>query len=720
MIDLVTHADVHGHGPTPLHEDATIVAVVLRRGLDRHLVESVRSLEAQTRRPDRIVVVHDGSASPPVWLAEQFPEVSFLSAAEPSMAAALLQAVVERVTADGYLVQEETDWSAPDRLRSLLVAASRSQAELVGSDSMVVSPSIPDARMRRMPPDGNDAFRSGSGGPVVDPATMLVSRGLIERLGGFSTNQPVAAADEFVARAVTVARVVNVSKPLCMHRTSAHRDWSGPPSGASLVRRVVYAALGERARHHALALARREQPEVSLPDRPPAAELIHVAGPPLDPVLQRIEAPPSHRSNGAAARAESGVRKHPPVSPVLTMSGFDSLGRYLACCLGQHRNLTPVSVTDWLVEMGESAARYLVEQRRRLADSGGDVVTAQQLYRAASAAVDALFLLDTAEAADRAGGAAGTHRRWVGAVPGDMRALAAVAAMYPDARFIHVTRSVDDAVASQLGADDHSEAGDLYESWLRSTRAILEVRQLLDPDQVLLVAYEDLVDDPEGTMRTCLEFVGETDDRRCATLVSSAAEEGRQDRPIADFEGVPAQGEARLLSLALTRRAPSGHAERRISQVGKVLTHLADGMPHDRTPPDVDSGDDRNPYAAAHGLVRRHADRAAPVCVVSKGDEMAVRFRGRLLGWHFPQTEDGTYAGYHPADGREAIAHLEHLRDRGAQYLLIPDPFLWWLDHYTELRQHLARSYRQLPSSTGEGALFDLRDDRRRGEDDPR
>jgi hypothetical protein len=122
--------------------------------------------------------------------------------------------------------------------------------------------------------------------------------------------------------------------------------------------------------------------------------------------------------------------------------------------------------------------------------------------------------------------------------------------------------------------------------------------------------------------------------------------------------------------------------------------------------------DDRNPYTPSHDLVRRYAPRTAPVCVVSKGDEMAVHIRGHSVGWHFPQAEDGTYAGYHPSDAREAISHLEQLRDRGAQLFLVPSQFLWWLSHYTELREHLERSYARVPSTEEEGALFDLRVER--------
>ena len=78
----------------------------------------------------------------------------------------------------------------------------------------------------------------------------------------------------------------------------------------------------------------------------------------------------------------------------------------------------------------------------------------------------------------------------------------------------------------------------------------------------------------------------------------------------------------------------------------------------------------------------------ATVLVVSNGDETLLELEGRV-GGHFPQIADGTYAGHHPADGREAVAHLESLRRTGAQYLVFPETARWWLEFYTELREHL-------------------------------
>jgi hypothetical protein len=92
-------------------------------------------------------------------------------------------------------------------------------------------------------------------------------------------------------------------------------------------------------------------------------------------------------------------------------------------------------------------------------------------------------------------------------------------------------------------------------------------------------------------------------------------------------------------------------------------------------------------------VVRKLVPQGSTILVVSKGDEELVRFEDRD-GWHFPRTSAGQYGGYHPADAVAAISHLEELRASGADYLLLPSPYLWWLDHYPEFAEHLQSRYR--------------------------
>jgi glycosyltransferase involved in cell wall biosynthesis len=99
----------------------------------------------------------------------------------------------------------------------------------------------------------------------------------------------------------------------------------------------------------------------------------------------------------------------------------------------------------------------------------------------------------------------------------------------------------------------------------------------------------------------------------------------------------------------------------------------------------------------------------AGVIVVSKGDFKLLDLGGRRA-WHFPQSEDGRYAGYYPADSNEAIAQLERLRTKGGDYLLLPSTAFWWLEHYAGFKQHLEKQHQLALHSEDTCLIYALRD----------
>jgi hypothetical protein len=111
------------------------------------------------------------------------------------------------------------------------------------------------------------------------------------------------------------------------------------------------------------------------------------------------------------------------------------------------------------------------------------------------------------------------------------------------------------------------------------------------------------------------------------------------------------------------------------------------------------------------GRVRKDAEVHLPsegkVLVVSHGDPQLLDLGGREAE-HFPQTEAGLYAGYHPATSAEAIEHLDELRSRGARFLIFPSTSFWWFDHYEDFRRHLESRCGLIARSEDSCAIFDL------------
>ncbi|HET8565719.1 MAG TPA: glycosyltransferase family 2 protein [Solirubrobacterales bacterium] len=105
--------------------------------------------------------------------------------------------------------------------------------------------------------------------------------------------------------------------------------------------------------------------------------------------------------------------------------------------------------------------------------------------------------------------------------------------------------------------------------------------------------------------------------------------------------------------------------------------------------------------------VKETVPSGSTVLVISRGDEELLRLNGRRAQ-HFPQAADGAWAGHHPSDSEEAIAHLESLRERGAEFLVVPPTYLWWLRHYDGLREHLEGNYEPVVADDRAGAIFRL------------
>lgn len=120
------------------------------------------------------------------------------------------------------------------------------------------------------------------------------------------------------------------------------------------------------------------------------------------------------------------------------------------------------------------------------------------------------------------------------------------------------------------------------------------------------------------------------------------------------------------------------------------------------------TGEGAGPVAPLPRLAARVLPPGATALVAAKGDDTLLRL-GAARGVHFPQTDDGVYAGHHPASGADAVAQLEVLRSRGAGFLLFPDWAMWWLDHYADLRSHLEDKYAVIAYEKGAGLVYSLR-----------
>ena len=107
-------------------------------------------------------------------------------------------------------------------------------------------------------------------------------------------------------------------------------------------------------------------------------------------------------------------------------------------------------------------------------------------------------------------------------------------------------------------------------------------------------------------------------------------------------------------------------------------------------------------------VVRSVLPDDASVLVISSGDDDLLNL-GSRRALHFPQADDGGYAGFHPADSADAIFRLEKLLRSGAEFLVIPETEYWWLDHYSDFRRHLDEVHRLVLHQAHVCMIYELR-----------
>lgn len=110
-----------------------------------------------------------------------------------------------------------------------------------------------------------------------------------------------------------------------------------------------------------------------------------------------------------------------------------------------------------------------------------------------------------------------------------------------------------------------------------------------------------------------------------------------------------------------------------------------------------------------HERIIETAPEHSRVAIVSKGDPALVSVEGRHVQ-HFPANESGEYLGYHPRDSDAALALLGAAMDAGVDYLVLPQPSFWWLDHYSDFGDHLFRTYRVCNDDPDSSITFALRE----------
>ncbi|HKG39130.1 MAG TPA: glycosyltransferase [Conexibacter sp.] len=531
-----------------LGRDSRVLALIPHYQCEEWLDDALASLEEQTRPLDAIVVIDDASDAPPLDIVKRHPRVTLLHAERNVGPYRLVQQVIEETDYDAFLFQDADDWSAPDRLEKLLAAGAKTGAELIGTQEIRVFCEEPEVAPIAWPLDVHKQFAvKPTAFPLLHP-TSIVTRDLLEELGGFSSGLRFSGDAEMLRRARFIARVANVPDHCYYRRIRENSLTTASATGLrSPIRQQVMEMLWDAARRNAAAVAAGAAPDLAPIRTAPPVRLRQLAGPALSgrPVAgfavetARPPAPASPQRKGGAPR------------PIFVIGAPRSGVSALAWALGQHPAIPAAIDTAWMAEL----ARELPAIHARTQPEGFGPERFSRVFGRAAASL----IGDKLE-------------RWVDGAPEHTLNVPTLARLFPDARFVHVVRESDAVVRSladpplgSAGATGGTQIpahlrtrlseGEAADRWMAGARAGLEAERTLG-DRVLRVTYDQLVDEPEALVRRCLEFVKEEWDERCMRPLRGLAEGAAAVAPAgeAGAKRDPLRAAARTLSDELLGR----------------------------------------------------------------------------------------------------------------------------------------------------------------------
>lgn len=260
-----------------------VLAIVPHYRCEAWLGRCLASLVHQTRPPDRIVVVDDGSPVPPTAIVAAFPTVTLLSAPATVGPYRLVQQVIDGTAYEYYLFQDADDWAPGDRVATLLAAAEWTQADLIGSQELRLERDRGLLFPIHYPLDVNLALAAKPGHPLLHP-TSLVRRRLVEAVGGFATGLRFGGDTEFLLRAALRGRIINLPTYGYFRQKRPHSLTTDAHTGlGSPARQALLQQLKRRADQNRAALRRDRPPDLTPLCQAPPIPLQHHCGPPLMP-----------------------------------------------------------------------------------------------------------------------------------------------------------------------------------------------------------------------------------------------------------------------------------------------------------------------------------------------------------------------------------------------------------------------------------------------------
>lgn len=305
------------------------------------------------------------------------------------------------------------------------------------------------------------------------------------------------------------------------------------------------------------------------------------------------------------------LKKHSHARPPVFIVGSPRSGTsILTWCLGQHPNLLGVEESNWmsafaidvaaafsrgsirgersqLFSMGMSRDHLMEETGRFINDyiaSHGSAFAKrlEQQSRSGEPQNNRAFKIIRSETDPKT--------RWVNGTPEYSFGICGLRKLFPEARFIHLVRDCDRVAASMFHFDQVSgrklaeTEADGYLSWMRYVKPVIAAEEAYGPEVIFRLNYQDMLIEPERTIRRVLDFTGETFSECCLEPLAKKINSSRVALEYVaptQLAGQPAVEEARALWLTLSESsAPSAAHPAVASQLEEQFEKRVDYIYH--------------------------------------------------------------------------------------------------------------------------------------------
>ncbi len=216
--------------------------------------------------------------------------------------------------------------------------------------------------------------------------------------------------------------------------------------------------------------------------------------------------------------------------PIFVVGSPRSGTSILTWCLGQHPNIIPQEESNWLGPFAiDTASGYQRGSARGAHGQLSAIGVRREEFLALFGQTISELILSHREQFQMRRAQLGLDvppftisrspnepkSRWVDGTPEYSFYICGLRKLFPQALFVHLVRDVTAVVRSLLNffpdgrnrlvANEQAA----YEYWLRRVTSCVEAEQAYGPDVVYRMRYSDLVEQPESTMRSLLDFLGE-------------------------------------------------------------------------------------------------------------------------------------------------------------------------------------------------------------------